>query len=52
MEEPRGHRGRARKPQVVAFMREQFQIADSFTPILYKLRQSVAPVSNAGIRSV
>jgi quinol monooxygenase YgiN len=39
-------------PKVVAFMREQFQIADSFTPILYKLRKSVAPVSSAGIRSV
>jgi quinol monooxygenase YgiN len=29
-------------PKVVALMREQLQIADSFTPILYELRQSVA----------
>ena len=29
-------------PKVVALMREQLQIADSFTPILYEMRQSVA----------
>ncbi len=29
-------------PKVVALMREQLRIADSFTPIQYELRQSVA----------
>ncbi len=29
-------------PKVVTLMREQLQIADSFTPIQYELRQSVA----------
>ena len=38
-------------PKVVALMREQLQIADSFTPILYELRQSVA-ASNVGTGSV
>lgn len=32
-------------PKVVALIREQLQIADSFTPILYELRQSVAVAS-------
>ena len=30
------------EPKVVALMREQLQIADSFTPIQYELRQSMA----------
>ena len=32
-------------PKVLALMREQLQIADSFTPIQYELRQSVAAAS-------
>ena len=34
-------------PKVVALMREQLKIADSFTPILYELRQSVPAAGNA-----
>jgi quinol monooxygenase YgiN len=34
-------------PRVVALMREQLEIADSFTPIQYELRQSVSTAAES-----